>query len=68
VGNEVLGGQDAGLAEALVGAVLNNAQCYPSSTRSGCSGWTYATIELSTPDSEAVFANSYTPSLRLRVP
>jgi hypothetical protein len=26
-----------------------------------------ATIELSTPDSEAVFANSYTPSLRLHL-
>lgn len=55
VGNEVLGGQDAGLAQALVGAVLNVHDALKMLRLD-------AKIELSTPHSEAVFANSYPPS------
>uniref|UniRef100_J3LAN0 Glucan endo-1,3-beta-D-glucosidase n=1 Tax=Oryza brachyantha TaxID=4533 RepID=J3LAN0_ORYBR len=55
VGNEVLGGQDAGLAEALVGAVVNVHDALKMLRLAD-------KIELTTPHSEAVFANSYPPS------
>ena len=55
VGNEVLGGADTGLAEALVGAVLNVHDALRMLRLD-------TKIELSTPHSEAVFANSYPPS------
>nr|CAB3446012.1 unnamed protein product [Digitaria exilis] len=55
VGNEVLGGGDTGLAEALVGAVVNVHDALRMLRLD-------AKIELSTPHSEAVFANSYPPS------
>ncbi|RLN07790.1 glucan endo-1,3-beta-glucosidase 14-like [Panicum miliaceum] len=55
VGNEVLGGGDAGLAEALVGAVVNVHDALRMLRLD-------RKIELSTPHSEAVFANSYPPS------
>ncbi|CAL4889351.1 unnamed protein product [Urochloa decumbens] len=55
VGNEVLGGGDAGLAEALVGAVSNVHDALRMLRLD-------RDIELSTPHSEAVFANSYPPS------
>lgn len=55
VGNEVLGGQDPGLAEALVGAVANVHDALVALRLAD-------RIELSTPHSEAVFANSYPPS------
>ncbi|XP_010907300.1 glucan endo-1,3-beta-glucosidase 14 isoform X1 [Elaeis guineensis] len=55
VGNEVLGGADQGLAEALLGAIKN---VYSALGRLQLTGL----IEVSTPHSEAVFANSYPPS------
>jgi hypothetical protein len=55
VGNEVLGGTDPGLAEALVGAVLNVHDALVMLRLAD-------KIELSTPHSEAVFAISYPPS------
>ncbi|KAL6604482.1 hypothetical protein ACP70R_042909 [Stipagrostis hirtigluma subsp. patula] len=55
VGNEVLGGQDPGLAEALYGAVVNVHGALSALRLAG-------KIEVSTPHSEAVFANSYPPS------
>ncbi|CAN6277893.1 unnamed protein product [Urochloa humidicola] len=55
VGNEVLGGGDAGLAEALVGAVSNVHDALRMLRLD-------RDIELSTPHSEAVFATSYPPS------
>uniref|UniRef100_A0A0E0G3D4 glucan endo-1,3-beta-D-glucosidase n=1 Tax=Oryza nivara TaxID=4536 RepID=A0A0E0G3D4_ORYNI len=55
VGNEVLGGADAGLAEALIGAVVN---IHDALKMLGLA----TKIELTTPHSEAVFANSYPPS------
>ncbi|OEL30236.1 Glucan endo-1,3-beta-glucosidase 14 [Dichanthelium oligosanthes] len=55
VGNEVLGGGDVGLAEALVGAVVNVHDALRMLRLD-------SKIELSTPHSEAVFANSYPPS------
>ncbi|KAK3156295.1 hypothetical protein QOZ80_2AG0105310 [Eleusine coracana subsp. coracana] len=55
VGNEVLGGQDPGLAEALVGAVRNVHDALVMLRLAD-------QIELSTPHSEAVFAVSYPPS------
>lgn len=55
VGNEVLGGTDQGLAEALLGAVKN---VYSALERLRLTNL----IEVSTPHSEAVFTNSYPPS------
>ncbi|XP_062223778.1 glucan endo-1,3-beta-glucosidase 14-like [Phragmites australis] len=55
VGNEVLGGADTGLEEALVGAVFNVHEALKMLRLAD-------KIELSTPHSEAVFANSYPPS------
>jgi len=55
VGNEILGGPDQGLSEALLGAIKN---MYNSLDRIGLAH----SIEVSTPHSEAVFANSYPPS------
>lgn len=55
VGNEVLGGADQGLEEALFGAIKN---VYSSLNKLQLSD----TIEVWTPHSEAVFANSYPPS------
>lgn len=55
VGNEVLGGGDTGLAEALVGAVANVHDALKMLRLD-------RDIELTTPHSEAVFSNSYPPS------
>ncbi|KAL6888305.1 hypothetical protein ACP4OV_009331 [Aristida adscensionis] len=55
VGNEVLGGQDAALAAALLPAVVNVHAALRALRLAG-------KIEVSTPHSEAVFANSYPPS------
>ncbi|KAG8070388.1 hypothetical protein GUJ93_ZPchr0006g46413 [Zizania palustris] len=55
VGNEILGGQDSGLAEALVGAVVNIHDALRMLRLAD-------KIEVTTPHSEAVFANSYPPS------
>lgn len=55
VGNEVLGGMDQELAEALLGAIKN---VYGALERLQLTDL----IEVSTPHSEAVFANSYPPS------
>ncbi|ONK81069.1 uncharacterized protein A4U43_C01F24890 [Asparagus officinalis] len=55
VGNEILGGADPGLSEALFGAIKS---VYNSLDRLGLAN----SIEVSTPHSEAVFANSYPPS------
>ncbi|KAI0522404.1 hypothetical protein KFK09_004783 [Dendrobium nobile] len=55
VGNEVLGGTDQELEEALMGAIKN---VYSALTRLQLAD----TIEIWTPHSEAVFANSYPPS------
>lgn len=55
VGNEILGGQDTGLAEALFGAVVNIHDALRTLRLSG-------RIEVNTPHSEAVFGTSYPPS------
>ncbi|GKV35855.1 hypothetical protein SLEP1_g44062 [Rubroshorea leprosula] len=55
VGNEILGGTDMELWEALLPAANN---VYLALSRLGLS----RTIEVSSPHSEAVFANSYPPS------
>ncbi|KAK8940078.1 Glucan endo-1,3-beta-glucosidase 14 [Platanthera guangdongensis] len=55
VGNEVLGGGDQALEEALLGAIKN---VHSSLSKLQLSD----TIEVWTPHSEAVFANSYPPS------
>uniref|UniRef100_A0A0D9VDF6 glucan endo-1,3-beta-D-glucosidase n=1 Tax=Leersia perrieri TaxID=77586 RepID=A0A0D9VDF6_9ORYZ len=55
VGNEILGGADSGLAEALVGAVANVHGALRMLRLE-------ERIEVTTPHSEAVFANSYPPS------
>lgn len=55
VGNEILGGPDQGLSEALLGSIKN---IYSSLDRLGLA----KSIQVSTPHSEAVFANSYPPS------
>ncbi|KAM3241041.1 hypothetical protein ACQJBY_054212 [Aegilops geniculata] len=55
VGNEILGGQDTGLAEALFGAVVNIHDALRAMRLSG-------RIEVNTPHSEAVFGTSYPPS------
>uniref|UniRef100_A0A6V7QTD3 glucan endo-1,3-beta-D-glucosidase n=1 Tax=Ananas comosus var. bracteatus TaxID=296719 RepID=A0A6V7QTD3_ANACO len=55
VGNEVLGGQDQDLAEALLGAIEN---VYNALKRLQLTN----IIEVSTPHSEGVFANSFPPS------
>ncbi|KAG8058428.1 hypothetical protein GUJ93_ZPchr0002g24359 [Zizania palustris] len=55
VGNEILGGQDSGLAEALLGAVVNIHDALKMLRLAD-------KIEVTTPHSEAVFANSYPPS------
>ncbi|KAL5212845.1 hypothetical protein ABZP36_023692 [Zizania latifolia] len=55
VGNEILGGQDSGLAEALLGAVVNIHDALRMLRLAD-------KIEVTTPHSEAVFANSYPPS------
>ncbi|XP_062218500.1 glucan endo-1,3-beta-glucosidase 14-like [Phragmites australis] len=55
VGNEILGGQDTGIAEALVGAIVNVHDALKMLRLAD-------RIEVSTPHSEAVFATSYPPS------
>uniref|UniRef100_A0ACD5ZN12 Uncharacterized protein n=1 Tax=Avena sativa TaxID=4498 RepID=A0ACD5ZN12_AVESA len=55
VGNEILGGADSGLAEALIGAVVNVHDALRALRLS-------RTIEVNTPHSEAVFGSSYPPS------
>ncbi|XP_072983613.1 glucan endo-1,3-beta-glucosidase 14-like [Typha latifolia] len=55
VGNEVLGGADQDLAEALFGAIKNVYNATKILQLDNI-------IEVSTPHSEAVFANSYPPS------
>ncbi|XP_020572514.1 glucan endo-1,3-beta-glucosidase 14-like isoform X4 [Phalaenopsis equestris] len=55
IGNEVLGGSDQGLEEALLGAIKN---VYSALSRLQLAD----VIEIWTPHSEAVFANSYPPS------
>ncbi|KAJ3692204.1 hypothetical protein LUZ60_012554 [Juncus effusus] len=55
VGNEILGGGDQDLSEALLGAVKNVYNALKSLNLENL-------IEVSTPHSEAVFANSYPPS------
>uniref|UniRef100_A0A5B6YV98 glucan endo-1,3-beta-D-glucosidase n=1 Tax=Davidia involucrata TaxID=16924 RepID=A0A5B6YV98_DAVIN len=55
VGNEILGNGDVGLWEALLGAVKN---VYSALDRLGLA----RDVQVSSPHSEAVFANSYPPS------
>ncbi|KAL9291542.1 putative glucan endo-1,3-beta-D-glucosidase [Arabidopsis thaliana] len=55
VGNEILGGTDIGLWEALLPAAKN---VYSALRRLGL----HNVVEVSSPHSEAVFANSYPPS------
>ncbi|PKA55850.1 Glucan endo-1,3-beta-glucosidase 14 [Apostasia shenzhenica] len=55
IGNEVLGGADQELAEALLGAIKNVYSALEKLQLSDA-------IEVWTPHSEAVFANSYPPS------